>query len=179
MFIIPVLPLSWSTLGRFKIYTKFVLLTQERPVSVPSVGRWLCGKHRCADWNDPTRSKRYYLLEDKKIKGESTGVVFLRAPDGAEPGLTPGPPEPAAPAHDPCSLPPWGLRVGGWRPVQLGRHLQSVDSSVGALKNFLSFLSRSFPCVCVCTYFYTLPSCLCRNTYRHTGNTHVNTHTCP
>ena len=132
--------LSWSTLGRFKIYTKFVLLTQERPVSVPSVGRWLCGKHRCADWNDPTRSKRYYLLEDKKIKGESTGVVFLRAPDGAEPGLTPGPPEPAAPAHDPCSLPPWGLRVGGWRPVQLGRHLQSVDSSVGALKNFLSFL---------------------------------------
>lgn len=98
-------------------------------------------------------------------------MIFLRAADGAEPGLTPGPPKPAAPAHDSCSLPTWGLRVGGWQPVQ------SIDSSIGTLKNRLSFLSCGF--TCICTYVYTLSSCLCKNTYRHTDNTHANTHACP
>ena len=89
--------------------------------------------------------------------------------------MTPGPPKPAAPAHDPCSLPTWGLRVGGWQPVQ------SIDSSIGTLKNCLSFLSCSFTCIftCICTYVYTLSSRLCKNTYRHTDNTCANMHTCP
>ena len=89
--------------------------------------------------------------------------------------MTPGPPKPAAPAHDPCSLPTWGLRVGGWQPVQ------SIDSSIGTLKNCLSFLSCSFTCIftCICTYVYTLSSRLCKNTYRHTENTFTIIHTCP
>ncbi|KAM7238180.1 hypothetical protein CapIbe_011138 [Capra ibex] len=49
-------------LPRFKIYTKSVLLTREWPAFVTSAGY----KYRCIDWNNPTRSKRYYLLEDKK-----------------------------------------------------------------------------------------------------------------